>query len=203
MRKGDQPTARPLDPVEPYRVIMRITLSAGKAAELCGVSRRQLCYWADKGIIKAAAADSAGEADASRRVYDLRALHRAFLIKREMDRGRSLQRAVQEVDRLLRAHTERRRELASASPAEREQFLVGQSERLANIARRLREAAAARPGSDALLPLVRVLALLPEAGADSEAAGGLRDDPEACCRLADALERVAGLLDDLGAKSAP
>lgn len=202
MPRRDKVRVRPLSPIDPYRVITGLTLTAGKAAELCGISRRQLSYWADKGIIEAISEDGAGTLDASRRLYDLAAVYRAMLIKRELDRGNSLHHAVQEVDRVLREHTEREREVVAASPADREQFLIKQAGRLVQIVHRLREAVAAHPGTDALLPLAQVLLLLGETATDSDITTGLRDDPETCCWLADALDRIDSLLDALGSRSA-
>jgi len=76
-------------------VFRRLRLTAGKAAELCGITRRQLCYWTDKGIIPCVSGGNT--ADISRRIYDLNGLCKALVLKRLMDEGRGLRRAVREL----------------------------------------------------------------------------------------------------------
>jgi DNA-binding transcriptional MerR regulator len=200
MSKDDKPRVHSPDPTDSQRIILRLVLSAGKAAELCGISRRQLCYWTDKGVVEAVGEDEASAAP--RRAYTLAALYRVTLIKREIDRGHSLHRAAQEVDRRLGARAQRQRELLEGSPAQREEFLIGHAERLREVAGRLRQAAAAHRGPRALLPVARALLTVRETEAGGDALAGLRDDPEACCRLAQAVDSISALLDELGIKPA-
>jgi DNA-binding transcriptional MerR regulator len=192
MARNDKRRARPPEPIDAAQLVMRLTLSAGKAAEFCGISRRQLCYWTDKGLIQAVGDETPEEKPASRRVYDFAALYRTILIKREIEQGNSLHRAVQEVNHQLRAQSEREREMAHAPAEKREQFLVAQADRMLQIAAGFRDVVQGHPGGDRLRRLARAVAgLRPAALADDAA---LVDDPGGCVRLAAALDDVENAL---------
>ena len=40
-----------ITPVDLNCLLVNLRLTTGKAAEFCDISRRQLCYWTDKGIV--------------------------------------------------------------------------------------------------------------------------------------------------------
>jgi len=42
-----------ITPIDLTQLLFNLRLSTGKAAEFCHISRRQLCYWTEKGIIEA------------------------------------------------------------------------------------------------------------------------------------------------------
>ena len=70
-------------------VAAKVSFSTEQVARMCGVSRRQLAYWAQKGIISSANG------------YSLDTIEKALLLRRELDRGRTLKGAVQVVERRL------------------------------------------------------------------------------------------------------
>jgi DNA-binding transcriptional MerR regulator len=74
----------------------KVTFSTEQVARMCGVSRRQLAYWTQKGIIPS----SDG--------YSLVTIEKALLLRHELDRGRTLKGAVQMIERRLaeRSRTE-------------------------------------------------------------------------------------------------
>ena len=89
-----------LSPIDPEELLQGLKLTTGKAAEFCDISRRQLCYWTDKGIIETLEED--GESDdgenGARRVYDFTALRKVLLIKQLLEMGRGLKRATREAE---------------------------------------------------------------------------------------------------------
>jgi DNA-binding transcriptional MerR regulator len=124
--------ANPLRPIDFEDLLSRLRLGIGQAAELCGVSIRQLSYWTDKGIIQPADGDGA-------RTYDLEAIRKIQVIKRGLDQNHSLERAVAEADELLAADHEKKRRLAKLSKEELRDRVLEQSydlERLADGIRR-------------------------------------------------------------------
>ena len=93
-----------LIPIDPEELLQGLKLTTGKAAEFCDISRRQLCYWTDKGIIETLEDD--GESDegesGARRVYDFTALRKVLLIKQLLEMGRGLKRATRVAESALR-----------------------------------------------------------------------------------------------------
>ncbi len=72
-------------------VLGRLRLSAAEAARVCNVTPRQLIYWTKKGIIKPSAED---EHD-----YDIFAMEKVIRIRKALERGYSLEKAAQVVER--------------------------------------------------------------------------------------------------------
>jgi len=81
-------------PVDLSKLLEQLELGIGQAAQLCGVSIRQLSYWTDKGIIKPS--DQGGS-----RTYDYAAIEKVCLIKQALDQGYSLEGAVAESEAFL------------------------------------------------------------------------------------------------------
>ena len=143
--------------VQPAEVLGRLRLTAGKAAELCGISRRQLCYWTDKGIIPCR---NGGNSPASpRRIYDFAGLRKALMLKRLMDEGRGLRRAVRE---LKARWVETPQVGASDKEGSEEHVLLEQAERLSNLGRQARDLGAQREKREALVRLALALQPLAE-----------------------------------------
>jgi DNA-binding transcriptional MerR regulator len=204
---------RVLEPVEPSELLKRLKLSTGKAAAFAGVSRRQLCYWTDTGIISPldeedeedrgdapAATRRGGDDDPSRRSYDFEALHRVLLIDQVMKHYPGLRRAAREVDQHLAARQRRAEELASSIEQKREEFLTEQADRLETLATNVRE----------LLPKVFDRAALVEIHDGLEwldrlterVLGGqvlLEEDASACLRLATLVEQAEAKIENLTA----
>src|SRR5687767_13023834 len=72
-------------------VIGRLRLSAAEAARVCNVTPRQLIYWTKKGIITPSPHD---EHD-----YDIFAIEKVIRIRQALEKGASLEKAAQHVDR--------------------------------------------------------------------------------------------------------
>jgi DNA-binding transcriptional MerR regulator len=133
-------------------VFRRLRLTAGKAAELCGITRRQLCYWTDKGIIPCVSGGNT--ADISRRIYDLNGLCKALALKRLMDEGRGLRRAVRE----LKAHWSEPPAAEEEDPGlYDEHSLLTQAERLSRLGDKARQLGALRERREMLVRLALAL----------------------------------------------
>jgi len=194
------PNKKSLDPVEPSDLLRRLQLTTGKAAQFAGVSRRQLCYWTDTGIVSAVD-DGTGEDgdDPSRRTYDLDGLHRVLLIKRAMKQFPGLRRAAKEVEQHLAAKKRRAEDLASSIGQKREEFLTEQADKLEALAARLQEVLPRVQDRDRLLEISEGMEWL-ERMADRILGGGvlLEENAEACLRLANFIEQAEAKLDGLG-----
>ena len=130
-----------LAPIDPEELLQGLKLTTGKAAEFCDISRRQLCYWTDKGIIETLEGEGEeyciGE-DGTRRVYDFCALCKVLLIKQLLEQGRGLKRATREVEGYIQQAQE-----ALQTNADRrtcEEVLQHQTERLVGLADQVRSA---------------------------------------------------------------
>ncbi len=77
---GDDVTLRLND------IAMAVNLSTEQIAKLCGVSRRQLSYWIQRGII------------GSEQSGALATIEKVLLVKKELDAGRNLRQAVRRVE---------------------------------------------------------------------------------------------------------
>src|SRR5436189_6136705 len=72
-------------------VLTRLRLSAAEAARVCNVTPRQLIYWTKKGLVKASAE---GDHD-----YDVYAMEKVIRIVQALEKGHSLEKAAQPVQR--------------------------------------------------------------------------------------------------------
>lgn len=130
-----------LVPIDPEELLQGLKLTTGKAAEFCDISRRQLCYWTDKGIVETLEDD--GEIDdgesGARRVYDFTALRKVLLIKQLLEMGRGLKRATREAEYYLQQTHD---ELLPPEADRRtcEEMLHQQTERLVQMAEQIRGA---------------------------------------------------------------
>lgn len=200
MADDKSPNKKSLDPVEPSDLLRRLQLTTGKAAQFAGVSRRQLCYWTDTGIVSAVD-DGTGEDgdDPSRRTYDFDGLHRVLLIKQAMKQFPGLRRAAKEVEQHLSAKKRRAEDLASSIGQKREEFLTEQADKLEALAARLQEVLPRVQDRDRLLEISEGMEWL-ERMADRILGGGvlLEENAEACLRLANFIEQAEAKLDGLG-----
>ncbi|MHB0939112.1 MAG: MerR family transcriptional regulator [Armatimonadota bacterium] len=130
-----------LSPIDPEELLQGLKLTTGKAAEFCDISRRQLCYWTDKGIIETLEEDGEGEVDESgaRRVYDFTALRKVLLIKQLLEMGRGLKRATREAEFYLQ-QTEDEMLEPDADRRTCEEMLQQQTERLLGVSDQVRTA---------------------------------------------------------------
>lgn len=131
-----------LSPIDPEELLQGLKLTTGKAAEFCDISRRQLCYWTDKGIIETLDDDGEGSEsceDGARRVYDFIALRKVLLIKQLLEQGRGLKRATREAEGYLQQSQD---DLLQSGSDRRccEEMLQQQTERLMALAEQVRSA---------------------------------------------------------------
>jgi DNA-binding transcriptional MerR regulator len=123
--------ASSVKPVDLSKLLERLELGIGQAAHLCGVSIRQLSYWTDKGIIKPT--DHSGS-----RTYDHAAIEKVCLIKQALDQGYSLEGAVAEAESFLFRRDRERQELDGMSDGELQRLAASRSEKLSQLADRIR-----------------------------------------------------------------
>jgi len=176
----------------------RLRLTTGRAARVCGVTRRQLCYWTDQGIIEAVSPEGEADGDVeegSQRVYDCAALRKVLLLKQSLERGWGVRRAAKEADAHLDEHHQREETLHAAAPKEREPFLADQAERLDEAAACLQRLAG---GADRK----RLVALAAEMDALDEVCQrilgngtAMHEDVEGCLALDTRLDRLEAALD--------
>jgi len=188
-----------LEPVEPALLLQQLKLTTGKAAQFCGVSRRQLCYWTDTGIISSMEGEEEEEADdAARRSYDFDALHRVLLIQQALKHTPWLRRAARDVEQHLSARRRRAEELANSIEQKREDFLTEQADMLENLATKIREQLPRVQSRERLLELYNGLEWLSRL-ADRVMAGEvlLEEDARACLRLASLIEQAEARLDGM------
>ncbi len=193
-----------LEPVDPSELLKRLELTTGKAAQFAGVSRRQLCYWTDTGIISAVNEDGGedGGGDASRRTYDFDALYRVLLIKQAMKHFPGLRRAAKEVDRYLAAKKRKAEELASSIEQKREEFLTEQADKLETLAKALQNGLSRVEDPEELREISEGIDWLSRM-ADQIMAGEvmLEEDPEACLRLANLIEQAEARVNGLAGQT--
>ena len=118
-------------PVDLSKLLERLELGIGQAAQLCAVSIRQLSYWTDKGIIAPANRGSS-------RTYDYAAIEKVCLVKQALDAGYSLEGAVAEAEVFLARREEQRNRLAAMPGGEVRTLVAGRAEKLQQLADRIR-----------------------------------------------------------------
>jgi len=118
-------------PVDLSKLLERLELGIGQAAQLCGVSIRQLSYWTDKSIIEPT--EKGGS-----RTYDYQAIEKVCLIKQALDQGYSLEGAVQEAETYLARRDKERKRLANVPETELRKLVVERADRLHQFSDRIR-----------------------------------------------------------------
>src|SRR6267143_4346002 len=91
-------------------VLARLRLSAAEAARVCNVTPRQLIYWTKKGLVKPSAD---GEHD-----YDVYAMEKVIRIRQALEKGYSLEKAANVVQRDLAALSAEVARLEAMAPQE-------------------------------------------------------------------------------------
>ncbi|MBN1459401.1 MAG: MerR family transcriptional regulator [Armatimonadetes bacterium] len=118
-------------PVDLTQLLERLELGIGQAAQLCGVSIRQLSYWTDKGIIKPS--DQGGS-----RTYDYSAIQKVCLIKQALDQGYALEGAVAEAEAFLERQQHEEQERLGMEEAELRKLVLARADRLRQFSDRIR-----------------------------------------------------------------
>ena len=170
-------------------VISRLRLSAAEAARVCQVTPRQLIYWTKKGLVRPSAD---GDHD-----YDVFAMEKVIRIRQALEKGYSIEKAAQIVQRemnTLAAEVERLGSLgADELEAELRRRIERLEERLASVRRTL--PAALEMGrlrrAVALLARLEAQGELHRAGSDGDAAKSLT------LRLGRAVEELEHVLNEV------
>jgi len=152
-------------------VVARLRLSAAEAARVCRVTPRQLIYWTKKGLVR--------PSPESEHDYDVFAMEKVIRIRQALEKGHSLERAAQSVQRemdQLAADVDR---IARLTPEETEHELRRRLEALEERVAALRRSLPASLGIARLRRAVALLARLEaqgqlhQNGSDGEAAKAL------------------------------
>jgi len=170
-------------------VLGRLRLSAAEAARVCNVTPRQLIYWTKKGLVKPSAD---GEHD-----YDVYAMEKVIRIRQALEKGHSLEKAAQVVQREMGALQAEARRLDEMAPDALEDELRTRLERLESRIGELRRALPASLTIARLRKAVAVLARLDAQGAlDNSGANG--DTAKAVAlRLGRAIDELELLLREV------
>lgn len=170
-------------------VISRLRLSAAEAARVCQVTPRQLIYWTKKGLVRPSAD---GDHD-----YDVFAMEKVIRIRQALEKGYSLEKAAQVVQRemnTLSAEIERLGSLGSDElEAELRRRIERLEERLASVRRTL-------PANLEMGRLRRAVALLARLEAQGELHGAGSDGDAAkslTLRLGRAVEELEQVLSEV------
>src|SRR5213594_3084001 len=113
-------------------VLARLRLSAAEAARVCNVTPRQLIYWTKKGLVKASAD---GDHD-----YDVFAMEKVIRIRQALEKGHSLEKAAQLVQREMGTLQAEAKRLDEMLPDALEDELRARLERLEARINELRRA---------------------------------------------------------------
>jgi DNA-binding transcriptional MerR regulator len=118
-------------PVDLSKLLEHLELGIGQAAQLCGVSIRQLSYWTDKGIVRPT--EQGGS-----RTYDYKAIEKVCLIKQALDHGYSLEGAVGEAEAFLARRSKEREELLAVDEVGLRKQVLARADNLHQFADRIR-----------------------------------------------------------------
>ena len=204
MTDNDSTEKGVVEPVEPSELLRGLKLTTGKAAQFAGVSRRQLCYWTDTGIVSSVEGAEGEESDdSSRRSYDFDALHRVLLIQQALKSGAGLRRAARDVDQHLAARGRRAEDLAASIEQKREDFLTEQADKLDALVERIQQLLPELKDREEVLALhdgLDWLSRLTERVLSGELL--LEEDARACLRLALLIEQAEARMEGLSTPSA-
>lgn len=173
-------------------VIARLRLSAAEAARVCNVTPRQLIYWTKKGLVKPAAEDDHD--------YDVFALEKVIRIRQALEKGYSLEKGAQLVDKELAALEGEADRLSRLSSGALEEELKRRLERLEERVEQLRRSVGSTLTIARLRKAVVTLARLENEGALHAATAGPGDDARAVVlRLGRAVDELESLLREVQA----
>ncbi|TME64327.1 MAG: MerR family transcriptional regulator [Chloroflexi bacterium] len=130
-------------------VLTRLRLSAAEAARVCNVTPRQLIYWTKKGLVKPS---TDGDHD-----YDVYAMEKVIRIRQALEKGHSLEKAAQMVQREMTTLQVEAKRLDDLTADDLEDELRTRLERLES---RLGELRRSLPASLTIARLRRAVAVL-------------------------------------------
>lgn len=192
-----------LEPIEAAQLLQGLRLTTGKAAQFSGVSRRQLCYWTDTGIISSLEGEEEEDdegGNSNRRTYDFDALHRVLLIKQALEHASGLRRAAKEVEKYLSERRRNGNELETSIEQKREEFLTEQADLLEGVANQVQQLLPRLKDRNRVLELYSALGWLDRI-AERIQSGQilLEEDADACLRLAGLIEQAEAQLQTMSA----
>jgi DNA-binding transcriptional MerR regulator len=171
-------------------VVARLRLSAAEAARVCNVTPRQLIYWTKKGLVKPSTDD---EHD-----YDVYAMEKVIRIRQALEKGYSLEKAAQLVNKDLASLSAEAERLASLTAGDLEDELKRRLERLEERVEQLRRSIGATITIARLRRAVVALARLEKEGAIHMASSGPGEDARAVVlRLGRAVDELESLLREV------
>jgi len=101
----------------------RIELSSGDLVRLCGITPRQVAYWAEHGYIPHETAEM-GDRGRLKYIFGLDAVVKIHLIKQALDKGLGLKEAVSAAEDFIKPRVEELERRAALSDAELEAEIV-------------------------------------------------------------------------------
>lgn len=171
-------------------VVARLRLSAAEAARVCNVTPRQLIYWTKKGLVKPSTED---EHD-----YDVFAMEKVIRIRQALEKGYSLEKGAQLVEKELAALESEADRLARLTAGDLEEELKRRLERLEERVEQLRRSVGSTLTIARLRKAVVTLARLENEGALHAATAGPGDDARAVVlRLGRAVDELESLLREV------
>ncbi len=190
-----------LEPIEASELLKGLKLTTGKAAHFAGVSRRQLCYWTDTGIVTAIEDEGENDDDednSSRRTYDFESLHRVLLIKQALENSSGLRRAAREVDRHVAERHRNSEELKNSIEQKREEFLTAQADKLDALIAQVQQILPRLKERSQVLEYLYALDWLDRI-AERVQSGDvlLEEDATACLRLASLIEQAEAKMQSM------
>jgi len=172
-------------------VVSRLRLSAAEAARVCRVTPRQLIYWTRKGLVRPSS-DSDGD-------YDVFAMEKVIRIRQALEKGHSLEKAAQLVQRELNALAADVQRLESMSAEDLEQEL---RRRLEHLEERVASMRRVLPAALGIARLRRAVALLARLESDGGLVRHTRDGDATkmlALRLGRAVEEIEHVLREVPA----
>jgi DNA-binding transcriptional MerR regulator len=198
---GDASTENELlEPIEASGLLKNLKLTTGKAAQFAGVSRRQLCYWTDTGIVSSLEGENPDDNgdDSTRRSYDFGSLHKVLLIKQALEQNSGLRRAAKDVDRYVADRRRDAEELLASIEQKREAFLTEQASKLEAVVGQVQQLLPKLKDRSRVLELYRALDWL-DRMADRVHSGKvlLEEEADACLHLASLVEQAEAKLETM------
>lgn len=171
-------------------VVARLRLSAAEAARVCNVTPRQLIYWTKKGLVKPSREDDHD--------YDVFAMEKVIRIRQALEKGYSLEKGAQLVEKELAALEAEGERLAQLTAGDLEEELKRRLERLEERVEQLRRSVGSTLTIARLRKAVVTLARLENEGALHAATAGPGDDARAVVlRLGRAVDELESLLREV------
>jgi len=171
-------------------VVARLRLSAAEAARVCNVTPRQLIYWTKKGLVQPSREDDHD--------YDVFAMEKVIRIRQALEKGYSLEKGAQLVEKELAALEAEADRLGQLTAGELEEELKRRLERLEERVEQLRRSVGSTLTIARLRKAVVTLARLENEGALHAATAGPGDDARAVVlRLGRAVDELESLLREV------